>query len=466
MDTTTDTTRQSADGLRDSACRPGNQLPLIASSGDELMATDGGDDPLEGYLHKLSSRGPLRAMKKRWFVFNATNCVLYYYRTRDDLVPIGEVDIRRATLTIKTPTLFTIISVAKEVTLEAHDSQQCLHWLTRLQALRKKYIIGLANRFGVKLAVNHINQDISYDRKNDADIDGSRSVFYDQSVDNQMSESTHSSHSSKSWTQSSKCENNSMSPKETDSPSAKHKIFGSFVHKMKARNVDIPQQSSRRVDSISSPIRSLLKLSDRNSESFCGKCRVSEAQLVSLSDDLSAVEIELQASREAIRLLKKQLEIVGDEKKLLEDICRNGANMSANDLLTKLCQNNEELTDLRIKLRATEAREESLRSQNQTLKTELDKRNEELSVLQEMLKSRDEMYVSLTHQIYTLEAEKGEGFSPLPVANECGTESTATPKLIKVQTNELESLRDTVRAFETQNEFLNKEIVELNELRN
>ena len=118
---------------------------------------------LSGYLNKLSSRGPLRAMRKRWFVFNGNNCVLYYYRTRDDLLPLGEIDIRRATFTIKSQTVFTILSMDREMTLEANDSQQCLHWLTSLQNLRKKYIIGLAKKFGVKLALNNISQDINYD---------------------------------------------------------------------------------------------------------------------------------------------------------------------------------------------------------------------------------------------------------------------------------------------------------------
>ena len=140
-----------------------NSLPLIEST-KQLALNETIEDQLCGYLNKLSSRGPLRAMKKRWFVFNPSNCVLYYYRTRDDLLPLGEIDIRRATFAIKTETLFTIISLDKSITLEANDSQQCLYWLTSLQTLRKTYIIGLAKKFGVNLALNHINQDLNYDK--------------------------------------------------------------------------------------------------------------------------------------------------------------------------------------------------------------------------------------------------------------------------------------------------------------
>jgi len=126
-----------------------------------------------GYLNKLSSRGPLRAMKRRWFVFNQNNCKLYYYRTRDDLLPLGDIDIRRATFSIKTQSsdsqssakssIFTIVSFDKEFTLEANDSNECLFWLKQLQLLRRNYIIGLAeDQFGLKLPQNQFNSDLDF----------------------------------------------------------------------------------------------------------------------------------------------------------------------------------------------------------------------------------------------------------------------------------------------------------------
>lgn len=140
-----------------------SSLPSLESNRSLTSDQSLDERQLCGYLNKLSARGPLRAMRKRWFAFNCNNCVLYYYRTRDDLLPLGEINIRRASFTIKSQTVFTIISLDREMTLEASDSQQCLYWLTSLQTLRKKYIIELAKKFGVNLALNHVNQDINYD---------------------------------------------------------------------------------------------------------------------------------------------------------------------------------------------------------------------------------------------------------------------------------------------------------------
>ena len=290
--------------------------------------------------------------------------------------------------------------------------------------------------------------------------DVSRSVFY-QTIDNSMTDSLYSSSPKSSI--SSKTEELSQF-KSTDSPATKHKVFGGIVHKMRGRNSDIPQQR-KRDSSISSPIRTLLKLSVSNDESNCVKCRHSEEQLVSLSDDMSAIENELQASREVIKLLQKQLEIVNNEKKLLEDICKIDKSYKTNELLTKLTQISEEMTKSKIELRITEQNRESVLNENENMKSEMNRLKEELTVLRETLESRDETVVSLTHQIFNLETERYDSQNS-GHKNSDSFSDPMTPKLIKIQTNELESLRDTVRAYETQNEFLNREIVELNELRN
>jgi len=63
------------------------------------------DDPAKannlcGYLNKckVGSRGaPL--FKRRWFVHADKSCKLLYYRTPQDVIPLGEIDIAQATLT-------------------------------------------------------------------------------------------------------------------------------------------------------------------------------------------------------------------------------------------------------------------------------------------------------------------------------------------------------------------------------
>lgn len=49
-----------------------------------------------GYLQKLSGKGPLRGYRSRWFVFDARRCHLYYFKSPQDALPLGRLDIADA----------------------------------------------------------------------------------------------------------------------------------------------------------------------------------------------------------------------------------------------------------------------------------------------------------------------------------------------------------------------------------
>lgn len=46
-----------------------------------------------GYLNKLSGKGPLRGYKPRWFVYDPRKCYLYYFKTPQDALPLGHIEI-------------------------------------------------------------------------------------------------------------------------------------------------------------------------------------------------------------------------------------------------------------------------------------------------------------------------------------------------------------------------------------
>lgn len=46
-----------------------------------------------GYLTKLSGKGPLRGYKPRWFVYDPRKCYLYYFKTPQDVLPLGHIEI-------------------------------------------------------------------------------------------------------------------------------------------------------------------------------------------------------------------------------------------------------------------------------------------------------------------------------------------------------------------------------------
>lgn len=188
----------------------------------------------------------------------------------------------------------------------------------------------------------------------------------------------------------------------------------------------------------------------------CPRCKDLEEQVVSLSDDLSAVENELQASKEAIHVLQQQIQIGISEKKSLQKICNS---KSVNDeLLQVLSTHEQELGALQVKLKEHDTDRTKLMDQNEYLKCDKKSIQDEINVLKELLHVKDETVMSLTNEIFELEMEKN--------GRKLNYVTGASGSAIKIETSELENLRDSLKAYEVQNEYLNKEIVELNEIRN
>lgn len=235
---------------------------------------------LSGYLNKLSGSGPLRGFKRRWFVFSESNCKLYYYRARDDLLPLGEIDIRRATFKISPPnkndSVFTIISFDKEYTFEAPDRKQCLFWLQELQKLRRAYITKLADKFGVKLANFDDGQNRSSsmtDSQSMTDsVATSNSVFYcDSFEDPQKCVNASDAHPIK-------VNREELIVLATHSPATKHRIFSGMLNKIKKPD------SMNAHTSLLQGRHDIFKRGERSrSLSRCTKCKVCALSIVNIS---------------------------------------------------------------------------------------------------------------------------------------------------------------------------------------
>lgn len=67
---------------------------IVASRSVDVAEVEAGTAPkLCGYLTKLSGKGPLRGYKPRWFVYDPRKCYLYYFKTPQDALPLGHIEI-------------------------------------------------------------------------------------------------------------------------------------------------------------------------------------------------------------------------------------------------------------------------------------------------------------------------------------------------------------------------------------
>ncbi|CAK6442372.1 unnamed protein product [Pipistrellus nathusii] len=107
-----------------------------------------------GYLQKLSGKGPLRGYRSRWFVFDARRCCLYYFKSPQDALPLGRLDIAGACFSYdgpdeaaepgaEPPAHFQVHSAGAVTVLKAPNRQLMTYWLQELQQKRWEYCNGL-----------------------------------------------------------------------------------------------------------------------------------------------------------------------------------------------------------------------------------------------------------------------------------------------------------------------------------
>ncbi|KAM9586489.1 TBC1 domain family member 2B isoform 2-T2 [Trichechus inunguis] len=103
-----------------------------------------------GYLQKLSGKGPLRGYRSRWFVFDSRRCYLYYFKSPQDAMPLGHLDIADACFSYQgpdesaepgaePPAHFQVHSAGAVTVLKAPNRQLMTYWLQELQQKRWEY---------------------------------------------------------------------------------------------------------------------------------------------------------------------------------------------------------------------------------------------------------------------------------------------------------------------------------------
>lgn len=437
---------------------------LTKSSGK----TGNSNEILCGYLNKLTGKGPLRGFKKRWFVHSNSDCKLKYYRAKGDLVPMGEIDIRRATFSISpisgtdsNSLVFTITTLDKEYVLEGVDQQTTLFWIRELQRQRKEYIVNLASNFGITLSSPPAPRSQS-ESDHQPQVTEVRSVrsnsrFY---VDSDFFGPSSHSVDLKQPPQQHFKPKRSMTEDSLSHPhqhqQQQHQSRSPLASTSSATGFNLFTRVKNRAESLTR---------QSNTKTGCEKCREKEEQLVSMSDDLTAVENELQATREVVHLLQRQLDVVQREKLKLQDIVKNSAGSGNTDQMLATISNLElELGDTNAKLKSTQRMLDRLNNEYEKLDEEKKRLIEEISVLRDTIDAKDKTVISLTNEIFELEAS-GQPSLRASVMTPPPHHLQFDQKLVKVESSETDQLKDSLQAYKMQNEFLNQEIVAVNELR-
>lgn len=243
------------------------------------------------------------------------------------------------------------------------------------------------------------------------------------------------------------------------------------------------------------------KTSSSSDDKFCQKCRQFEVDLTNTSDELSATDAELKASRQVINLLQRQLEIFRLEKESLEKIivqndiiepvadCEknlkprddNGPliNLDSGDTLQPISKvfnkkeklltiihsqvytKESEIANLKTKLSDVNNQNEQYRTELNSLREELDDLKSQNSVLKENLALRDKTIVSLSNEVFEqgISDRRDHNGHRLSIQDEVTTSHRA---LKNAQMN-ITKLVDTLDAYKKTNELLSNNVIKLNE---
>ncbi|XP_058263498.1 TBC1 domain family member 2B [Hemibagrus wyckioides] len=480
------------------AANPARSSRVFAAKSVDVAECDGVKEhapKLCGYLNKLVGKGPLKGFKTRWFIYDPRKCYLYYFKTPQDALPLGYIEIADASFTYDVEGeegLFEIRTAGKEYLLKAPSRQVMQYWLQQLQQKRWEFsnTRGCGNRDSVCSPTllfphtglvakdadamspelpNETMESARNDFTEEADANGlvglqtARQTTHNFSfrqlgteLRNSMShlrpnrggESRRSvfyTPSNEEWEMvdpPTKDTSEQKAPAESqrrESPSHLHRHSIGTAFTFDFRN---PSRIKR-------PFQTSLVKSGRSAETSPVECNGSKAvelqlrlqsqqeEMRRMQEEQNHLQEELSSQKELVRLLQQTLRTAQCER-WSGEMDMAGAITERDGQIQALCGHMERLA----------LEKESLQQELKGLKIKVGEINDQLGMLMETIQAKDEVIMKLSQQ-------SQEGSSE---AVEC-----SSPAARDLQ--ELQQLRDRLQGYKSQNNFLNKEILELTVLR-
>ncbi|XP_071135491.1 TBC1 domain family member 2B-like isoform X1 [Mytilus edulis] len=452
----------------------------------------------------ITARGLIKTNRQRWCVYGDKTCKLYYYRSQNDIVPLGEIDISRATFhfepTVDKPGAFQIRSDNREHVLDASNRHTMMYWLQELQKRRRIYNSNQSSKLTrpVKRPQRLSGLDmpkIDNGKENDGqatekDLSPSSTVIIPEIVvpsysplsvctgDTIKRSHTGSFSSLKTDIRDAigaimngqsitgklgggKVSKPSPSPSSTSTTSDDWTLLENSEHAKSLKS----QNPQNKIMNAFSKIKVGKKGNNSTSPTdnqVCHRCKQLQSQLSMSKEEHNSTEDELQAHREIVRILQKELD------KLSRDVfSRNEADDKDREgLLKMVAERDKHITELQYSIVNLKEEKEHLSQKLRSIDGETGELSEQVTMYQDMLKAKDDTIIQLTNEITALEKERNNNQTNTQNSDDVkNSENTRQSVIVVSDTQELARLKDMCQAYELQNKFLTKEILELNYLR-
>ncbi|XP_060904609.1 TBC1 domain family member 2A isoform X2 [Labrus mixtus] len=428
-------------------------------------ASSSGEPKLCGFLQKQG--GPLRAWKQRWFTYEEKKNQLFYFRTRQDVMPLGQVELSSATFTYPLNAergTFHIRTPERTFILKAVTQDLMLYWLQQLQVKRWQH-----RQMSIcpdPTNNNKIEDDFLPVLKSPVGLVGEEAVnassqrtpFTSMSIKHPLIGIQNSFHSLRK--RSSQDVSQSMFHVET--PSWTHLSSSNTTTKTvpaASRTPSEPQTPPPAL-SLAEPTGQVSPVMHRpERRSRRTNTRSSSSMMVLLKDTVMSDRMSrfLQEKQMLMEEVKAQKELVWILHKALE----------ASQLEKRTCAEFLAATGEQERLELLRHRERHVAE----LRAQLEKAREEAESAQRSQAQSEAQVVELQEHIRLLEEKNTAGKEVIIKLSDKLTDCMLDPPLsceddLDFQTlkQQIENLKDDLEAYQTQNRFLNSEIQQLTRL--
>ncbi|KAM9375974.1 TBC1 domain family member 2A [Pholidichthys leucotaenia] len=422
-----------------------------------------GEPKLCGFLHKQG--GPLRTWKQRWFSYEEKKNQLLYYRTPQDVMPLGRVELNGAIftypLTLEKGT-FHIKTRKRIFILKASTQELMLYWLQQLQVKRWQHRQSITCSDPTNTTdSNSATDEFLPVLKSPLGLVGEEaaanaatqlSPLINMSIKHPLIEIQNSVHclrkrSSQDWTPSVfHVEDPSQSPDNdtvaaSSAPSTSSEP-PSLCPLSPSVDTSVAQDGGESVSLLEKRATRRLKSRRRDTLSSPAVARLQQEKQILME--------EVKSQKELVWILHKALEASQLEKRTCAEFV---AADSEQERLELLRHRERQAADLRRRLEEAKVQEEVAKRSLAQREVQLEELQEKVRMMKEKNNAKQEVIIKLSDQVSTCLSD------PRHPASFCDA-SMDSQKIQQLQ-QEIENLKDDIDAIKTQNKFLNSEIHQL-----
>ncbi|XP_068033329.1 TBC1 domain family member 2A isoform X3 [Anomalospiza imberbis] len=419
-----------------------------------------------GYLNKLGIKGPIKTWKSRWFFYVENKCCLLYYRTAQDINPLGSIDLSSASFDCKMENgegVFEIRTPSRAFTLKAISKQAMMYWLQQLQ-MRRWEFCNTQSRFpvGSSQLVNEPlagrtsrfdNEDFLPLVKTPTEAVGLKAASLPAPQTCTALQNISLKHP---WTEIQNTVHNICGSKQLWGSNGNVFSFDEF--REHPENVDEEQEAEVKEGTLEDgrmgPRLNWIRKARWMNSGFPGseelsreknsvdKVSVFQQQILTLTE-------EVKSQKELVKLLYKALESAQQEKRVSSMYLTAAEDKDRLELVRHKVR---QIADLTSRLEALEQEKKELEQMLTLRDSHIQELKEHVQLLMEKNHAKQEVIMTLTEQMAR------ELSDPLQEAN------TITVETLYKQQEEIEHLKDDIDAYKTQNQFLNSEIHQVTRL--